>query len=135
MIQANPYCRTMRAADLQQLSELFTGLGMVGMEVAGIDPHLIYIRGDGYGGGGGEMDISNYGNSDALGPQSFPDFPDAGHVAGTGDGDSDYLCSGSGKTPALGHSFGNIMGMSVAHCLDNNFVKTPYNNVSYIDFQ
>jgi hypothetical protein len=81
------------------------------------------------------MDVRDYRGCDALGPQSLPDSTDVVYIRKTRDGDTDDLGPGGGKTPALSHSLGYIMGMSVAHCLDNNFVIASYNNVSYIDFQ
>lgn len=135
MVHPDSKRRAMFAADIQQSRELLASLGMVRVEVAWIDADFLHVRSHCDCGGGGEMNVSDKGSVYAFGPQDVPYLADALHFAGAGNSYTDDLGSGGGKTAALGHRGGHIVSVSIAHCLDNNFVITTYNNVSYVDFQ
>ena len=110
--------------------ELRPRLSVVGMEIAGVDAHLVHERRDGKGGLRREMDVRHDGDFDALIQQRPADIPDGGDFLLGRDGDADDVRTGRSHSPALGERRFHVGSLGVAHRLDGQGVAAADDEVT-----
>ncbi len=133
VIQADADGRPAALAFFQEAGELAPRLPVVLVEVARVDPDFFHDGSDSDGRFRGKVDVGHQRDVAAGGPQAVLDFPHVRDILQARNSDPDELRTGCRETQALGHRRFDIIGMGIAHRLDDDGVVSADEDVTDLD--